>query len=150
MTILLSALLYDGKQVRVHFIVDSVRFPVWFVMTVYYKMRQILLQNATAILLQNATEVYYKMHQVFITKCDSFITKCDSYYKYRRFYYKIWQLLQNATFTTNCDSTKIVSKFCKRTCYTCKKRLFCSKKELKLHQDATVCFICGKNFSKVY
>ena len=79
-------------------------------MTVYYKMRQILLQNATPILLQNATEVYYKMHQVFITKCDSFITKCDSYYKFRQFYYKMRQLLQNATFTTNCDSTKIVSK----------------------------------------
>ena len=30
-------------------------------MTAYYKMRQILSQNATAILLQNATEVYYKM-----------------------------------------------------------------------------------------
>ena len=46
-------------------------------MTVYYKMRQILLQNATAILLQNATEVYYKMHQVF--------------------YYKMRQLLQIVT-----------------------------------------------------
>ena len=34
-------------------------------MTVYYKMRQILLQNATAILLQNAAEVYYEMRQVF-------------------------------------------------------------------------------------
>ena len=48
-------------------------------------MRQMLLQNATAILLQNATEVYYKMRQVF--------------------YYKMRQLLQNATFITNCDST---------------------------------------------
>ena len=67
-------------------------------------MRQILLQDATAILLQNATKVYYKMRQVFITKCDSFflqnatvitnyddfITKCDSFYKMRR-------LLQIAT-----------------------------------------------------
>ena len=43
-------------------------------MTVYYKMRQVLLQNATTILLQNAAEVYYKMHPVF--------------------YYKIWQLIQ--------------------------------------------------------
>ena len=48
-------------------------------MTVYYKMRQMLSQNATAILLQNATEIHYKMRQVSITKCDSFITKCDSY-----------------------------------------------------------------------
>ena len=71
-------------------------------MTVYYKMRQILLQNATAILLQNTTEVYYKMRQVcydnvtFITRCDNFITKCDSYYK-------LWRLLQNVTFITKCD-----------------------------------------------
>ena len=69
-------------------------------------MRQILLQNATTILLQNATEVYYKMHQVFIAKCDSSITKCDSYYKLRQFYYKMRQLLQNKTFITNCNSTQ--------------------------------------------
>ena len=67
-------------------------------MTVYYKMRQILLQNATAILLQNATEVYYKMRQVF-------------YCKIRQFYYKMQQLLhistillQNATVITKCDA----------------------------------------------
>ena len=66
-------------------------------MALYYKMRQILLQNATAILLQNATEVYYKMRQVF-------------YYKMRQFYYKMRQLLQiamillqNATVFTKCD-----------------------------------------------
>ena len=55
-------------------------------------MRQILLQDVTAILLQNATEIYYKMRQDLhykmrqfcITKCDSFITKCDSCYKLRR------------------------------------------------------------------
>ena len=46
-------------------------------------MRQILLQNATAILLQNATEVYCKMPQVF-------------YYKMRQFYYKMRRLLQIA------------------------------------------------------
>ena len=61
-------------------------------MTVYYKLRQMLLQNATDILLQNATKVYYKMRQVF-------------YYKMQQFYYKIRRLLQNATFITNCDST---------------------------------------------
>ena len=63
------------------------RFYIWFVVTVYYKMRQMLLQNATAILLQNGTEVYYKMRQVF--------------------YCKMRQLLQNATFITNCDSTNV-------------------------------------------
>ena len=53
------------------------------------------------ILLQNTTEVYYKMRQVF-------------YYKMQQFYYKIRQLLQiatvllqNAAFITNRDSTKI-------------------------------------------
>ena len=68
-------------------------------MTLYYKTRQILLQNATAVLLQNATDVYYKIHQVF-------------YYEMRQFYYKMQQLLQiatvllqKATFITNCDST---------------------------------------------
>ena len=37
-------------------------------MTLYYKIRQVLLQNATAILLQNATEVYYNMRQGFYYK----------------------------------------------------------------------------------
>ena len=73
-------------------------------MTVYYNMRQILSQNATAILLQHATEVYYKMRQIsllqnatfllknatVITNCNDFITKHDRYYKMRR-------LLQIAT-----------------------------------------------------
>ena len=60
------------------------RFHIWLIMTLYYKMRQILLQNATAILLQNATEVCYKMRQVF-------------YYKMWQFYYKMRQLFQIAT-----------------------------------------------------
>ena len=42
-------------------------------MTLYYKIRQTLLQIATAILLQNATKVYYK--------CNSFVTESESYYK---------------------------------------------------------------------
>ena len=52
-------------------------------------MWQILLENASAILLQNATEVYYKM---------------------RQYYYKLLQLLQiatilsqSATVTTKCN-----------------------------------------------
>ena len=47
-------------------------------------MRQVLLRNATAILLQNETDVFYKMRQVF-------------YYKMRQFYYKMRHLLQIAT-----------------------------------------------------
>ena len=39
---------------------------IWFIMTFYYKMRQILLQDATAILLQNATKVYYKNTSGFL------------------------------------------------------------------------------------
>ena len=58
-----------------------------FILKVYYKMREILFQNATAILLQNASEVYNRMRQVF--------------------YYKMRQLLQNVPFITNCDSTLI-------------------------------------------
>ena len=53
-------------------------------------MRQILLQNATAILLQNATEVYYKMCQVF-------------HYKMQQLLQIATVLLQNATVITNCD-----------------------------------------------
>ena len=66
-------------------------------MTGYSKIRQILLRNTTAILLQNATEGYYKIRQVF-------------YYKMRRFYYKMRELLQiatillqNATAITKCN-----------------------------------------------
>ena len=71
---------------------------------VYYKVRQVLLQSATAFLLQSAIVCYYKVRQLFYekvrqvllqsatgtTKCDNFITKCDRYYKVRR-------LLQSAT-----------------------------------------------------
>ena len=69
-------------------------------------MRQILSQYATAILLQNATEVYYKIRQIFllqnatvITNCDDFITKCNSYYNMPR-------LLQIATVHTISNKRK--------------------------------------------
>ena len=67
-------------------------------MTVYYKMRQILSQNATDIitkcdsyfiikwnrtLLQNASG-FLLQDVTVIAKCDDFITKCESYYKMRR------------------------------------------------------------------
>ena len=63
------------------------RFQVLFILTLYYKMRHILPQNATAILLQNAIEVYYKMRQLLQI---------------------VTILLQNATFITNCDSTNYI------------------------------------------
>ena len=83
-------------QCSMSMVLDT-RFHILIIMTVYYKMREILLQNATAILLQNATKIYYKMRQVF-------------HYKMRQFYYKMWQLLpiatillQNATVITKRD-----------------------------------------------
>ena len=45
------------------------------------------IQNATTVLLQNATQVYYKMRQFFVTNVTvlllnaTVITKCDVYYK---------------------------------------------------------------------
>ena len=58
-------------------------------MKVYYKMRQILLQNATPFLLQNATEIYQKNRQF--------------YYKIRQLLQNVTILLQNATVITKCD-----------------------------------------------
>ena len=65
------------------------RIYVSFIMTLYYKMRQILLQNVRCILLQNTT---------VITKCDYFITKWDVYYRMCRYNVKgiqwmyLWQI----------------------------------------------------------
>ena len=66
---------------------------------VYYKVWQVLLQSATAFLLQSAMVCYYKVWQLFyykvrqvllqsatgIRKCDSFITKCHDFYKVRQY-----------------------------------------------------------------
>ena len=60
------------------------QFHIWFIMTLYYKMWQIL-QSVTTILLQNSTNVSHKMREVFY-----FITKCNSYYKMQ-------SLFQNAS-----------------------------------------------------
>ena len=53
-------------------------------MTVYYKMRQILLQNATAILLQNASGFLLQNTTVLLQNATA-ITKCDVYYKLRQY-----------------------------------------------------------------
>ena len=86
----------SGKELRdiqhsTSMILDR-RFYIWFIMTLYFKMREILLQNTTA--------DYYKMRHKFITKCVRFFC-C----KMPQFYCRMRQLLQNATFITNCDST---------------------------------------------
>ena len=62
-------------------------FNIWFILKLYYKIWQMLLQN---------------LKSYIITKCDSFITKWESSYKIRPFYHKMRQLLQNLTFTTKC------------------------------------------------
>ena len=56
-------------------------------------MRQLLLQNATVILLQSATEVFCKMCQVLGHLLQT-----------------VTILLQNATLITNCDSTYTLQK----------------------------------------
>ena len=67
-----------------------------------------LLQKATATLLKNAIEVYYKMRQVFSYKMQQF------YHKMRQLLQSATILLQNATVITksdvitNCDSTIIL------------------------------------------
>ena len=59
-------------------------------MILRYKMRQILFQNVTAMLLQNTAKLYYKMRQVL-------------YEKMRLLLQIVTVLLQNAIFTTISD-----------------------------------------------
>ena len=65
-------------------------------------MRQLFfLQNVTNIYNKIRQVFYYKMQQTFITKyITSFIRKCDSHYEMGPFYYKIRQLLQSTMFVT--------------------------------------------------
>ena len=71
-----------------------------------------LLQNVTATLLQNMTEVYYKMCQVFYYKMQellqnmatllqnvTIITKCNVYYKLRQYTQQLlWYFRPNSYF----------------------------------------------------
>ena len=78
--------------------VTSALASFYHLFQVYYKVRQLLLQSATAffitkcdgLLLQSATAFLLQSATSVIAKCDNFITKCDRYYKVRR-------LLQSAT-----------------------------------------------------
>ena len=56
-------------------------FHILFMATLYYKLQNMLLQNAIVILLQYAKKVIYKICQLF-------------YNKMQQFYYKMRQLLQ--------------------------------------------------------
>ena len=90
-----------------------------------------LLQYETAILLQNATEIYYKMREVF-------------YYKMRQFYFKMRQLLQNVTFTTNSDSTtwkyRVTANLTRY--FVLAKLICCIKKAVHRNQIAKLIMIC--------
>ena len=73
---------------------------------VYYKVRWQLLQSVTAffitkcdnLLLQSATAI-------LLQSVTSVITKCERYYKVRRFYYEVRQVLQSVTIITKSDRT---------------------------------------------
>ena len=67
--------------------------PPTFYFKFITKCAGLILQSATAFLLQSATSV--------ITKCDNFITKCDRYYKVRR-------LLQSATVHVYAENNFVV------------------------------------------
>ena len=65
------------------------------VFQVYYKVRQVLLQSATAFFITKCDKCYYKVRQLLqsvtiLLQSATGITKCDDYYKVRR-------LLQSAT-----------------------------------------------------
>ena len=82
---------HAGEDVRP---VTSALASFYHLFQVYYKVRQMLLQSATAFF-------YYKVRWSVITKCDSFfITKCDKCcYKVRQVLQSVTILLQSATGT---------------------------------------------------
>ena len=95
---------------------------------VYYKVRQVLLQSATAFFIT-------KCDDLFMTKCDSFflqsatsvVTKCDSF-----FYYKVrWSVM------TKCDSFFITK--CDKCCYKVRQVLQSVKILLQSATDFTKC-----------
>ena len=64
-------------------------FNIWFIMILYYKMRQIF-KNVTAILLQNATEVFLQNASGFLFQNVTVLLQ------------NVSNLLQNATVITKC------------------------------------------------
>ena len=70
-------------------------FHIWFMMTLYYKIQQMLSQSVTAISLQNASNIYYNIRQIFGVSSDcGFIFgswwSCTT--KFNKYYHKVWQL----------------------------------------------------------
>ena len=72
-------------------VVLNTRFHIWFIVTVYYKMRQILLQNAT--------DIITKWDSYFIAKCDRSLLQNTSGFLLQN----ETILLQNATVITKWD-----------------------------------------------
>ena len=69
---------------------------------VYYKVRQVLLQSATAFFITKCDGLLLQSATAFLLQsATSVVTKCDRYYKVWQFYYKV----QSATIITKCDST---------------------------------------------
>ena len=74
-------------------------FHIEFILTLYYKTRQMLLQNVTAILLQNTSGYFLFKNVAVITKCVGtvrnyfLVLECASYVRLLfscfRTYYKI-------------------------------------------------------------
>ena len=85
---------------------EWLRFHIWIIITLYYKMWKKLLQNTTSILLQNASGFLLQNATVLLqnkTKSVDFLTKCDNYYKMRR-------LLQDASVQTSIVIVSLVFK----------------------------------------
>ena len=76
-------------------------FNNWFFMTLYYKIWQMLLQNGTTILLQNATNVYFLLQNAIVLLHNATVTTNDRNVIVKGdIYYKIRSLLQTATVQT--------------------------------------------------
>ena len=75
-------------------------YYIWFIMTLYYTIWQILLQNGTTILLQNAANVYFLLQNATVLLHNATVITND-----KKCYCKRRHLLQNSTFITNCDSS---------------------------------------------
>ena len=95
----------NGKELRdiehsMSTVLDT-GFNIWFIMTLYYKIWQMLLQNGTTILLQNATNVYFLLQNAIVLLHNATVTTNDRNVIVKGdIYYKIRSLLQIATVQT--------------------------------------------------
>ena len=79
---------------------------------VYYKVRQVLLQSATAFFTTKCDGLLLQSATAFLLQsATSVVTKCDRYYIVRQFYYKVRQVLQSAKIITKCHSTGLTHGF---------------------------------------